>query len=91
MSKRKSTASNESGRVTIDITLPVAPRRTDGVARPSAPMSPEAVGAYLVDMIAQLEWLARATNRDMLAYLLSMASVQAAAPEARRDRSNALH
>jgi hypothetical protein len=90
MIKRKPPASNESGRITIDIALPAAARRTEGVAGP-APMAPEAVAGYLADMIAQLECLARATNRDMLAYLLSMASVQAAAPEARWDRSNALH
>jgi len=91
MIKRKSPASTQSGRITIDIALPVAAGRTDGVARPSRAMEPEAVANYLADMIAQLESLARATNKDMLAYLLSMASVQAAAPEARWEGSNALH
>jgi hypothetical protein len=91
MIKRKPGGPVESGRVTNDIASPVRSGRTDGVARPISAMRPEAIDNYLVDTIAQLECLARAANKDMLAYLLSMASIQAAAPEARWDRSNALH
>jgi NTP pyrophosphatase (non-canonical NTP hydrolase) len=85
MIKRKSGAATEGGHITIDITLPA------GAGRSTGPLDHEAVANYLADMIAQLECLARAANKDMLAYLLSMASVQAAAPEARWERSNALH
>jgi len=91
MIKRKSGASGDGGRITMEIALPVSESRADGRGRSAPVQDPEAVGNYLADMIAQLECLARATNKEMLAYLLSMASVQAAAPEARWDRSNALH
>lgn len=37
----------------------------------------EAVTRYLVDMIDQLEAIARVRNHDLLAYLLAMAGVQA--------------
>jgi len=91
MIKRKSGAPRDGDRITIEINLPVSSSQTDGRER-AAPVNPaEAVGDYLADMIAQLECLARATNKEMLAYLLAMASVQASAPEARWDRSNALH
>lgn len=41
----------------------------------------EAVTRYLVDMIDQLEAIARARNHDLLAYLLAMAGVQAGSME----------
>lgn len=91
MIKRKSGGSTKVGRITIDIALSSASGRTDGAARPERGLDQEAIAHYLADMIAQLEGLARATNKEMLAYLLSMASVQAVAPEARGDGSTALH
>lgn len=91
MIKRKPRAPTEMGRITIGVELSSSARRTDGVARTIAASDHEAITNYLTDMIIQLEGLARATNKDMLAYLLSMASVQAAAPEARWDVSNAIH
>jgi len=91
MIKRKPCAPTEVGRITIGIELSSSARRTDGVARSVGASDHEAIANYLADMICQLEGLARASNKEMLAYLLSMASVQAAAPEARWDLSNALH
>ncbi len=91
MIKRKSGAAAKVGRITIDIELPSTSGRTDGVARPMRGSDHEAIADYLADMIAQLEGLARATNKEMLAYLLSMASIQAVAPEAGADGSTLLH
>ncbi len=88
MIKRKSGASTKVGRITIDIELSSSTGRMDGAARG---LDQEAIADYLADMIVQLEGLARATNKEMLAYLLSMASVQAVAPDARGDGSTAVH
>ncbi|MGO9742596.1 MAG: hypothetical protein ACLPN5_14010 [Roseiarcus sp.] len=41
----------------------------------------DATANYLVDMIGELEAMARASKRELLAYLLAIASAQAAAPE----------
>ncbi len=55
-------------------------KRTD-LEVPAVDLDHEAIANYLVDMIAQLEAIARASKRDMLAYLLAIASAQAAAPK----------
>jgi hypothetical protein len=46
---------------------------------------------YLAEMIGELERLARAHNRELLAHLLAIAGVQATDPNASCGKSNAMH
>jgi hypothetical protein len=57
------------------------------VAMPDA----DQVDAYLAEIIGELERMARAHRKEMLAYLLSMASIQAIAPTAHLNSSRVLH
>ena len=70
-------------------------RRNDGVAREVGPLigtsGTDEVDAYLAEIIGELERVARAHHKEMLAYLLSMAGIQAIAPKARLDGSRLLH
>ena len=72
-------------------------QRQDGVARtaPRAaglPTPPEEnIDAYLVDIIHQLEGIARSQNKPMLAYFLSMAAAQAISPVSSHEDSYRLH
>lgn len=52
-----------------------------GAAAPVDLADHQAVTRYLVDMIDQLEAIARVRNHDLLAYLLAMAGVQAGSME----------
>ncbi len=69
----------------------------DGVARtvearlPFANRSADDIDFYLAEMIGELERLARAHNRDMLAHLLAMASVQAVEPNGQTGGSDTVH
>ncbi len=71
--------------------------RNDGLARtvPSAASLPdpsdETLDAYLIDMIGQLEGLALANKKRMLAYLLSMAGAQVLASHSIVEGSRELH
>lgn len=76
------------------------PRRensgADGVARNTSRSaalseSDENLDAYLIDMIGQLEGLALANNKSMLAYLLSMAGAQVITSQSDREGSRELH
>ncbi len=72
-------------------------QRQDGAAR-SAPRSAtvsaplhDNTDAYLIDIIHQLEGIARARNKPMLAYFLSMAAAQAISPTSSSEDSLRLH
>lgn len=63
---------------------PLSRRAGQGIEGPSRDLEPldqeghsRAVAEYLSDMIEQLESIARHTDLDLLAYLLSMARVEA--------------
>lgn len=70
-------------------------RRNDGIARDARPATPllddEALDDYLAEIIGELERLARAHRKEMLAYLLSMASVQANGRLMREAQGRVLH
>ena len=52
---------------------------------------PEAVARYLADLIGQLEKIARASNHNLLAYLLAMASQQAVDGHCGPEGSYSIH
>ena len=52
---------------------------------------PKAVAHYLAELIGQLEKIARASNHNLLAYLLAMASAQAADGQHGPQRSHSIH
>lgn len=75
-----------------------APRRpawNDSLARRLGPANAiaeiDAVDDYLAEIIGELERMARAHRKEMLAYLLSMAGVQAHARSAELGSSRMLH
>jgi hypothetical protein len=70
-------------------------RRNDGVAREvglAARMAgADEVDTYLAEIIGELERMARAHHKEMLAYLLSMAGIQAIAAKSSQNGSRVLH
>ena len=88
MGKRKSRASPEMGGTPIAFEF--AAERVVSLET-LAGDDPEAVALYLADLIGQLERIARATNHNLLAYLLAMASAQAAGGHCSPERSYSIH
>jgi hypothetical protein len=91
MINRKPAAFDGIARVVADAAPKSAPSSLGNPNQILSAWGDEAVGLYLADMIGQLESLARASNKNMLAYLLSMAGAQAVAPDARWESSKSLH
>lgn len=88
MGKRKNRAEPERRGTPID--LESSAERVVSLETLAAD-DPNAVALYLADVIGQLERIARASNHNLLAYLLAMASVQAADGHLDPGRSYSIH
>lgn len=88
MGKRKSRAKPQTDAMPID--LKASAERVASLET-LAGDNPKAVARYLADLIGQLERIARASNHNLLAYLLAMASEQAADGHHVAERSYSIH
>ena len=88
MGKRKNRAEPEIGEMPI-ASEPAAERFVS--LETLAEDDPKEVARYLAELIGQLEKIARASNHNLLAYLLAMASAQAADGQHGPQRSYSIH
>ena len=88
MSKKNNCAEPEMGGTPIEVEF-FAQRVVS--LETLAEGDPKAVARYLAELIGQLEKIARASNHNLLAYLLAMASAQAADGHHGPQRSHSIH